>query len=143
MATITCTTTTVGGAQQTRYTCRGLFCARAIRILKEQDNLNETVPVGEFKILQVPSDPDDTVMIGLRSFPVNEYDIIVAELEDGVVEVTVLKGDKIIFKRKRPKKTIHYSKQKSYSVPIFEAFEEEEDYVKVDVKDLENRYFKV
>ena len=143
MGTLTCTSTyKPDGTKVNNYTCTGLFCARKIGRLKTQDAASAIIPTGEFKVLQIPQEEDDIVLIGLRSYPVNEFDIIIAEFEDDVVEAIVFKGDDIVFRSKRPKETIRYLKGKCHAIPIFKAFEQEEDFVRLDVKDLDNRYFK-
>lgn len=78
----------------------------------------------------------------MRKFAVEDYDIIVAKLDDDVAEVIVFKGESLFFRSKRPMRLVNFAKDNCNSVPLMEAFDQEEEFVRLDVKDIEARFFK-
>jgi hypothetical protein len=145
MATVVCTTSD----GKTSYTCTGGTangCARAIAQLKAIDagkqDSPSNLPISSVKLLDVSSGNNDSVVVGVRKFAVEEYDIIVAEMNDDVVEVIVFKEEKLFFRGKRPKRLVNFVKDNSSSAPLMESFEQEEDFVLLDTKYLEEYFFK-
>lgn len=142
MASISCTTS--GG--KTSYTCTGGTaggCSRAIARLKTVDNGAGNAPteVADFRIIDVDPRTGDYVRVGLRNYPTDEYDIIVSELENDVAEVTVFKGDRLIFRGNRPMKFVSYITADGAALPFMEALDVE-DFVRLDIEDLETRVFR-
>jgi len=142
MATLTCTTSTKGSS----YSCSGIFCGRKIARLKAADAANPNspanLPIADFKVLQTQPGKDDSILVGMRSFSVHKYDIIIIELPDDIAEVIVFKGDTIAFRNKRPKQRVKYVVGQNCQLPVFEAFDEEEDFVRLDINDFEKRFLK-
>lgn len=55
----------------------------------------------------------------------------------------VFEGDDIVFRNKRARDSVKYSVGRCHQVPVFDAFDDEEDFVQLDVRDLNERYFKI
>ncbi len=146
MAVVTCTSTSGSGSSSTRYTCAGLFCARKIKKLKALDaanpNASSSLPIGELKLLELAPGPEDAMVVGTRKFDLDAHDVIVSDLGNEVLDVVVFLGDEIIFRAKRPQRHVVYLAAARCPVNIMEAFSGEEDFIRVDVADLEQRYFK-
>jgi len=142
MASVSCRTSN----GKTSYTCTGGTaggCSRAIARLKTVDNGAGRAPtvISDFRITDVDPRVGDYVRVGLRNYSSDKYDIIVSELNNDIAEVTVFKGDRLIFRGERPMKFISYITADGAALPFMEALDIE-DYVRLDVKDLESRFFK-
>jgi|GEM_PF-2336943 len=145
MATVVCTKNN----GKTSYVCTGGTangCAGAIGKLKALDvgtqDSPSNLPISSVKLLDVSIGNNDSVVVGVRKFPVEEYDTIVTEMDDDVVEVIVFKEEKLFFRGKRPKGLVTFVKDNSSSAPLIESFEQEEDFVLLDTKYLEEHFFK-
>ncbi len=137
MASLNCT---AGGD----YRCSGsLFgCRRAIIKLRETDatmiNQSGTSgrPINDFRITEFEPATGDVICVGKKEFSVDQYDIVVSELENGVVDVAVFEQDgPLIFRGQRPMKYVQYVTSNRVALPFMDAIELE-DSVQVDVKDL-------
>ncbi len=142
MASVSCTTSN----GKSSYTCTGGTaggCSRAIARLKTVDNGAGRAPtvISDFRITDVDQRIGDYIRVGLRNYSSDKYDIIVSELNNDIAEVTVFKGDRLIFRGERPMKFISYITADGAALPFMEALDIE-NFVRLDVKDLESRFFK-
>ncbi len=138
MATVTCVTE----GNKNKYSCTGTAggCARAIAKLKTIDVADAPIPeLGELRILTTLPQRGDTVRVGLQSFSVEQYDIIVHELGDGRVAVAVFDGDQIVFRGDRPTSLVKYVPGDGSGPLPFRETLNEEDFVRVDIQDLKDR----
>lgn len=147
MGTLTCETVVSGGESKNKYSCSGIGCGRKIKKLKQQDaaNPNSAVhfPVSEFKVLDMQPGMNDAIFVGAREFSVFNHDVIISKLDNDVVDVVVFDGEEIIFREKRPKATVRYAVGRCHEVSVFEAFEDEKDFMQLDVRDVNERYLKL
>ena len=140
MATLSCTSSN----GKNSYTCTGTAgaCGRAIAKLKTLDkgSGSSSPEIAELRVIDAEPQPGDHVRVGLRRFPVDKFDIVVHEETDDEVVVAVFEGDRLVFRGTRPKRSIAYVPGGGSSeLPFREALDAEE-FIRIDVKDLENRF---